>query len=303
MSTNFIDIADHSSTALRDILQLAHKMKSGVISPPSLLGKTIAMIFEKSSTRTRISFEVGIKQLGGTPLVLTSSDMQLSRGETIKDTAKVLSRYVDAVMIRARSHETILQLKENVEIPVINGLTNLSHPCQIMADIMTIEEEFDCIDGLTIAWFGDSNNVLKSWIDAAVKFPFSLRIASPEEYRPDKELIKKALDLGARISLYENSLDAASEADVLVTDVWISMGDEEGTRLQDLKPYQVNKKVLECADNRAIFLHCLPAVRGNEVTSEVIDGSRSRVFDEAENRLHAQKAILCHLFDDKVIQA
>ncbi len=301
MSANFIDIADYSSAALRNILLLAHKMKSGVISPAPLLGKTIAMIFEKSSTRTRISFEVGVKQLGGTPLVLTSSDMQLSRGETIGDTAQVLSRYVDAVMIRALSHETVLQLTENADIPVINGLTNLSHPCQIMADIMTIEEEFDSIDGLIIAWFGDSNNVLKSWIDAAVTFPFSLRIASPKGYRPDKLVIDKALDLGAQISFYEDSLEAAANANVLVTDVWISMGDEAGTRLQDLRPYQVNKEVLECADDKAIFLHCLPAVRGNEVTAEVIDGSRSRVFDEAENRLHAQKAILCYLFGDTIL--
>ena len=301
MSMNFIDIADHSTAVLRNILLLAHQMKSGAISPTRLLGKTIAMIFEKSSTRTRISFEVGIKQLGGTPLVLTSSDMQLSRGETISDTAKVLSRYVDAVMIRAVSHDTLIQLTENSEIPVINGLTNLSHPCQIMSDIMTIEEEFNCIDGLTIAWFGDSNNVLKSWIDAAVKFPFLLRIASPKGYRPDKAIIKKALDLGAQISLHDNSLEAANKADVLITDVWVSMGDEEGTRLQDLKPYQVNKEVLECADDRAIFLHCLPAVRGNEVTAEVIDSSRSRVFEEAENRLHAQKAILCHLFGEGII--
>ncbi len=301
MSANFIDIADYSSTALRDILVLAHKMKSGVISPTPLLGKTTAMIFEKSSTRTRISFEVGIKQLGGTPLVLTSSDMQLSRGETIGDTAKVLSRYVDAVMIRALSHETVLQLAENAEIPVINGLTNLSHPCQIMTDIMTIEEEFDSINGLTIAWFGDSNNVLKSWIDAAIKFPFSLRIASPKGYRPDKALIDKALDLGAQIKFYEDCMEAATKAHVLVTDVWISMGDEEGTRLQDFKPFQVNKAVLECADEKAIFLHCLPAVRGNEVTADVIDGPRSRVFDEAENRLHTQKAILCYLLGDNII--
>ena len=303
MSANFIDIADHSYTALRDILILAHKMKSGVIYPTPLTGKTIAMIFEKSSTRTRISFEVGIRQLGGTPIVLTSADMQLSRGETIGDTAKVLSRYVDAVMIRAQSHKTVLQLTENVEIPVINGLTNVSHPCQIMADIMTIEETFDSIEGLTIAWFGDSNNVLKSWIDAAVKFPFSLRIASPKRYRPEKALIDKALDLGAQISFYEDSLEAANTANVLVTDVWISMGDDEGTRLRDLKPYQVNKEVLGRADERAIFLHCLPAVRGNEVTSEVIDGSQSRVFDEAENRLHAQKAILCFLFAKNIMQA
>ena len=301
MSANFIDIADYSSAALRDILLLAHKMKSGVISSTPLLGKTIAMIFEKSSTRTRISFEVGIKQLGGTPLVLTSSDMQLSRGETIGDTAQVLSRYVDAVIIRTLFHETVLQLTENADIPVINGLTNLSHPCQIMADIMTIEEEFDSINGLIIAWFGDPNNVLKSWIDAAVKFPFSLRIASPKGYRPDKSVIDKALDLGAQISFYEDSLEAAANANVLVTDVWISMGDEAGTRLQDLKPYQVNKEVLERADDKAIFLHCLPAVRGNEVTAEVIDGSRSRVFDEAENRLHAQKAILCYLFGDTIL--
>ena len=298
MSANFIDIADYSSKELEDILSLAHQMKSGSVSPKPLQGKTIAMIFEKSSTRTRISFEVGIKQLGGTPLVLASNDMQLSRGETIADTAKVLSRYVDAVMIRALSHDTVKELTEYADIPVINGLTNLSHPCQIMADIMTIEENFDSINGLSIAWFGDSNNVLKSWIDASVKFPFNLRIACPDSYQPNKAFMERMIELGAQISLFKSSQEAAIAADVLITDVWVSMGDDEGTRSTDLKPFQVNNDLLKSANDGAIFLHCLPAIRGNEVTAEVIDGIQSRVFDEAENRLHVQKAILCHLFGE-----
>ena len=297
MSANFIDIADYNSRDLNKVLMLAHQMKSGLISPTPLFDKTVAMIFEKSSTRTRISFEVGVKQLGGTPLFLNSGDMQLSRGEPIADTAKVMSRYVDAIMIRALSHQTILDFSENAKIPIINGLSNLSHPCQIMADIMTIEENFNSIEGLTISWFGDSNNVLKSWIDAAMKFKFYLRIASPKGYRPDKHLVQKAIDVGANIELFENSRKAAQDANVLVTDVWVSMGDQEGTRLRDLRAYQVYKELFELAHPDAIFLHCLPAVRGNEVTAEVIDGPQSKIIDQAENRLHVQKAIMCHLFE------
>ncbi len=297
MSANFIDIADHDSKDLKKVLLLAHQMKSRLISPTPLLGKTVAMIFEKSSTRTRISFEVGIKQLGGTPIALNSSDMQLSRGETIADTAKVMSRYVDAVIIRALFHQTILDFSKNADIPVINGLSNLSHPCQIMSDIMTIEENFDSVEELTISWFGDSNNVLKSWIDAALKFKFYLRIASPKGYQPEKNLLKKAINNGAKIELFEDSRKAAVDANVLITDVWVSMGDHEGSRLNDLRDYQVNEDLLKLADTDAIFLHCLPAVRGNEVTKEVIDGPQSKIIDEAENRLHVQKAILCHLFE------
>ncbi|MBT5575026.1 ornithine carbamoyltransferase [Alphaproteobacteria bacterium] len=296
MSANFIDIVDFEPSELSEILSLAHKMKAGHLAPTPLQGKSVAMIFEKHSTRTRISFEVGITQLGGSAIVLSSNDMQFSRGESIADTAKVLSRYVDAVMIRSLSHDTVLELAQYGDIPVINGLTNLSHPCQIMADLMTIEERFQRLNGLTISWFGDSNNVLKSWVDAAIKFPFALRIASPKAYQPDLELINKARDLGAQIDVYEGSREAAIGANVLVTDVWISMGDNEGTRMQDLKPYQVNEELLSLADDKAIFLHCLPAIRGDEVTAGVIDGPQSAVFDEAENRLHAQKAILCHLF-------
>lgn len=297
MSVNFIDIADYNTKDLKKVLLLAHQMKSGLVSPTPLLEKTVAMIFEKSSTRTRISFEVAIKQLGGTPLILNSGDMQLSRGEPIADTARVMSRYVDAIMIRALSHQTILDFSENAGIPIINGLSNLSHPCQIMADIMTIEENFNSIEGLTISWFGDSNNVLKSWIDAAMKFRFYLRIASPKRYQPDKHLVQEAIDFGAKIELFEDSRLAAQDANVLVTDVWVSMGDQEGTRLRDLRAYQVHKELFELARTDAIFLHCLPAIRGNEVTAEVIDGPQSKIIDQAENRLHVQKAIMCHLFE------
>ena len=295
MSANFIDIADYSSAALRDILLLAHKMKSGAISPTPLLGKTIAMIFEKSSTRTRISFEVGIKQLGGTPLVLNSSDMQLSRGETIGDTAQVLSRYVDAVMIRALSHETVLQLTENADIPVINGLTNLSHPCQIMADIMTFEEKKGSIKGKKVVWFGDSNNVFNSFLQAAEKFNFSLIFSGPKELDPPKNLIKNAKNLKIDFKIDRDPISAIKDADVVATDTWVSMHDnpeEKQNRHNQLKAFQVNEELMSKANHEALFMHCLPAHRNEEATSGVLDGKNSVIFDEAENRLHVQKAIM-----------
>jgi ornithine carbamoyltransferase len=295
---HFLDLSDFDVERLTSVLDMAAAMKSGAVAPKPLVGKTVGMIFEKPSTRTRVSFEVGITQLGGTPLMLSSSDLQIGRGEEISDTAKVLSRYLDAIMIRALSHKTLAELAENCSIPVINGLTDLSHPCQLMADMQTIRERLGPLENQIVAWFGDGNNVANSWIEAAALFGFELRLAGPEAYHSPPELIAWARKKGANILLMENSEEAARDATVLVTDVWISMGDAKGTRVADLQPYQVNQKLMGLAAPDAIFMHCLPAIRGMEVTTEVIDGQQSAVFDEAENRLHAQKAILAHIFDE-----
>ena len=295
---HFLDLSDFDAERLTSILDMAAAMKSGAVAPKPLAGKTVGMIFEKPSTRTRVSFEVGITQLGGTPLMLSSSDLQIGRGEEISDTAKVLSRYLDAIMIRALSHKTLAELAENCSIPVINGLTDLSHPCQLMADMQTMRERLGPLENQIVAWFGDGNNVANSWIEAAALFGFELRLAGPEAYHSPAELIAGARKKGANILLMEDSGEAARDATVLVTDVWVSMGDAEGTRVADLQPYQVNQKLMSLAAPDAIFMHCLPAIRGMEVTTEVIDGRQSAVFDEAENRLHAQKAILAHIFDE-----
>ena len=295
---HFLDLSDFDAERLTSILDMAAAMKSGAVAPKPLVGKTVGMIFEKPSTRTRVSFEVGITQLGGTPLMLSSSDLQIGRGEEISDTAKVLSRYLDAIMIRALSHKTLAELAENCSIPVINGLTDLSHPCQLMADMQTMRERLGPLENQIVSWFGDGNNVANSWIEAAALFGFELRLAGPEAYHSPAELIARARKKGANILLTEDSAEAARDATVLVTDVWISMGDAEGTRVADLQPYQVNQKLMSLAAPDAIFMHCLPAIRGMEVTTEVIDGRQSAVFDEAENRLHAQKAILAHIFDE-----
>lgn len=257
-----------------------------------LAGKSIGMIFEKPSTRTRVSFEVGIRQLGGTPVMLAAQDLQLGRGETVADTARVLSRYLDGVMIRALSHDTVAEFAAEGSIPVINGLTNLSHPCQIMADLQTIQAHLGALEHQIVAWFGDGNNVANSWIEAAALFGFELRIAGPEAYRPPAHLVAWARAEGANISFVDKAEIAAKDATVLVTDVWISMGDDEGNRLQDMAPFQVTETLMSLAAPDAIFMHCLPALRGQEVSAEVIDGAQSVVFDEAENRLHAQKAVL-----------
>ncbi|MBT5481198.1 MAG: ornithine carbamoyltransferase [Alphaproteobacteria bacterium] len=294
---HFLELRDFDAERLTAILDMAAALKSGADAPKPLAGKTVGMIFEKPSTRTRVSFEVGITQLGGTALMLSSSDLQIGRGEEISDTAKVLSRYLDAIMIRALSHKTLTELAENATIPVINGLTDLSHPCQLMADMQTIRERLGPLENQIVTWFGDGNNVANSWIEAAALFGFELRLAGPEAYRSPAELIAWARKKGANILLMEDSEEAARNATVLVTDVWISMGDEEGTRVADLHPYQVNQNLMSRAAPDAIFMHCLPAIRGMEVTADVIDGPQSAVFDEAENRLHAQKAILAFLFD------
>jgi len=295
---HFLDLRDFDRDRLSAMLDTAARMKAGADKSTPLAGKFIGMIFEKPSTRTRVSFEVGIRQLGGTPIMLAAHDLQLGRGETISDTAKVLSRYLDAVMIRALRHEMVAEFAAEGSIPVINGLTNLSHPCQIMADLQTIQAHLGPLENQIVAWFGDGNNVANSWIEAAALSGFELRIAGPEAYRPPAHLVAWARAQGADISFLDSAEIAAKDATVLVTDVWISMGDDAGSRLQDLAPFQVTHELMSIAAPDAIFMHCLPALRGQEVTAEVIDGKQSVVFDEAENRLHAQKAILAHIFDD-----
>ena len=295
---HFIDLKDFDSDRLQAMLETAAQMKSGTDKSQPLAGKYVGMIFEKPSTRTRVSFEVGISQLGGTPVVLAASDLQLGRGESVADTARVLSRYLDAVMIRALRHETVTELTEYADIPVINGLTNLSHPCQIMADLQTILERLGSLTGKKICWLGDGNNVANSWIEAAALFGFELWLAGPEAYRPPAALLAWARAKGANITLTEDPLAAATDASVIVTDVWVSMGDEQGSRERDMQPFKATAKLMETAQPDAIFLHCLPAIRGQEVEAEVIDGPQSAVFDEAENRLHAQKAIMAHIISE-----
>ena len=293
---HFLDIRDFDTVTLQAMLDDAAAMKAalkgGVETAKLLSGKSVAMIFEKPSTRTRVSFEVGISQLGGTPLMLSAQDLQIGRGESIEDTARVLSRYVDAITIRCFSHDTLLTLAEHATVPVINALTARSHPCQIMADLQTMIERHGALEGQVVTWIGDGNNVAASWIEAAARFGFQLRIACPEGYAPPAELLAWARAEGADLVLYDSAMEAAVGSQTLVTDVWISMGDEEGTRREDFGSFQVNQELLEAAAGDAIVLHCLPAWRGMEITAEVIDGPQSAVFDEAENRLHAQKAVL-----------
>ena len=293
---HFLEIMDHDTATLRRMLELGARAKRGEITGRPLAGKTVALIFEKPSTRTRVSFEVGIRQLGGEVVVLSSKDMQLGRGETPKDTARVLSRYVDAVMMRTDDVRKIREMAEYATIPVINGLTDVSHPCQIMADVMTFEEHRGPIAGQVIAWTGDGNNVAQSFIQAAARFGFTLRIATPPELAPPAALIDWARSEGARIELTTDPAEAVRGARCVVTDTWVSMSDEkEGPAPQRhnlLAPYQLNAALLARAAPDAIVMHCLPAHRGEEITDEVMDGPQSVVFDEAENRLHAQKGVL-----------
>ena len=300
---HFIDLKNFSADTLQMILDHAQAMKqaqrAGAGHEQPLAGKTVAMIFEKPSTRTRVSFEVGIVQLGGTPLVLSAQDLQLGRGETIEDTARVLSRYVDAIMIRCFDHDMALSLAEHATVPVINALTNRSHPCQLMADLQTMIEYHGPLAGQTVAWLGDGNNVASSWVEAAALFGFQLRMACPHGYAPPAELLAWARAKGGNIILTEDVAEAVDQVQSVVTDVWVSMGQEGGSQQQDLAAYQVNEEVMKQAAGDAIFMHCLPAKRGLEVSAAVIDGPQSAVFDEAENRLHAQKAILAWCFAGK----
>jgi len=291
---HFLDIKDFDTATLRQMLDVASGFKraGGVTSRP-LAGKTLALIFEKPSTRTRVSFEVGMRQLGGEVIVLSGKDMQLGRGETVADTARVMSRYVDAIMLRTDQESKLHELAEYATVPVINGLTDKSHPCQLMADVMTFEEHRGPIKGQIVAWTGDGNNVARSWIEAAVRFDFVLRLATPETLRPPPDLIAWARAQGAKVEVLDDPVAAVAGARCVVTDTWVSMSDDPNENRHNLlAPYQVNPALMAKAAPDAIFMHCLPAHRGEEVVDEVIDGPQSVVFDEAENRLHAQKGVL-----------
>jgi ornithine carbamoyltransferase len=295
---HFLDLDDFDTATLRSILERGNALKKGGRTGKPLAGKTLAMIFEKPSTRTRVSFEVGMRQLGGDVVMLSSKEMQLGRGETVADTAKVLSRFVDVIMLRTDSEEKLLELAEHATVPVINGLTDRSHPCQIMADLMTFEEHRGPIAGKVVAWSGDGNNVAASWIHAAVRFGFELRLACPEGLKPPPGLIAWATGQGGKVSVTGDPQAAVAGADCVVTDTWVSMNQEDGeTRHNLLAPYRVDRRLMANAKSDAIFMHCLPAHRGDEVTAEVIDGPNSVVWDEAENRLHAQKGILTWCLD------
>ncbi len=296
---HFLDIEAIAAEDLRAIIDAAHALKRAgkrapaELCPDGIEDAVLAMIFEKPSTRTRVSFDVAMRQLGGQTIVLNHTDLQLGRGESVSDTSRVLSRYVDAIMLRANSHQSLVELAENATIPVINGLTDVSHPCQVMADIMTFEESHGAVTGAKIAWVGDGNNVAVSWAQAAARFGFKLAIACPGQMRPDSAVIAAARDAGADIVVTDDPGEAVEHSDCIVTDTWVSMGQkDEGYRRQVLGPYVVDNDLMKRARKDAVFMHCLPAYRGHEVSADVIDGPQSVVFDEAENRLHAQKAIL-----------
>jgi len=299
MPRHFLNINDISPSDLRVIIDAAHALKKAgkrppkELQPPGIADAVLAMIFEKPSTRTRVSFDVAMRQLGGQTIVLNHGDLQLGRGESVADTARVLSRYVDAIMLRANSHSSLVEFAEYATIPIINGLTDVSHPCQVMADIMTFEESHQNISGSKLGWVGDGTNVARSWMHAAAAFDFKISIACPGQLRPDKTLVNDAIDAGAAVEISDDPAAAVQGADCVVTDTWVSMGQtDEGYRKQLLGPYAVDQKLMQKAAKGAVFMHCLPAYRGHEVSAEVIDGPQSVVLDEAENRLHAQKAIL-----------
>ncbi|CAN5428722.1 ornithine carbamoyltransferase [soil metagenome] len=298
---HFLDLCDFSKPALRGLLDDARGMKAARMGAPKgqrepgepLKGRILAMIFQQPSTRTRVSFEVAMRQLGGDVLMISASDMQIGRGETIADTARVLSRYVDAIIIRAKSHDHLTELAEHATVPVINGLTDRSHPCQILADIQTLEEHRGPMTDQAIAWVGDGNNVATSWIHAAAILGGDMRFGCPPELSPDKTALAWAREKGARITVTPSAEEAVADATCVIADVWVSMHDKESSARHNLlMPYQVNETLMKHARPDALFMHCLPAHRGEEVTAEVMDGPQSVVFDEAENRLHVQKSIL-----------
>ena len=309
MTKNFLSLADLNRNDLRAILDDAHAMKKARIGLPkgeadpkaSLPGHTLALIFEKSSTRTRFSFDMAMRQLGGSSITVNSGDMQLGRGESVADTARVMSRFVDGIMLRANSHETMTELAKYSDVPIINGLTDYNHPCQIMADLMTLEERSDkALSEMTLAWIGDGNNVLVSFVNAAAELGYHLRISSPPGYRVDDATLNAARVRGAKIEIGLSRDEAAKDADALITDCWVSMGDtDKEERLAAFPPFQIDEDLLATAAPGAVFLHCLPAYRGQEVTEGVIEGPQSAVWDEAENRLHAQKAIIKWCFGVK----
>ncbi len=303
---HFLDIDALDEANLRHILERSAALKTARMGLPKgvpdegrpLDGRLLAMVFEKPSTRTRVSFEVAIRQLGGTALMLSSRDTQLGRGETVADTARVLSRYVDAIMIRTTAHDKLLEMAEYASVPVINGLTDNTHPCQVMADVLTVEEHRGPIAGKVMTWCGDGNNMAVSWVHAAAKLGFELRLACPDQLAPPAHVLEWARELGAKVSLTDDVEVAVAGADGVIADTWVSMGDDQAeTRHNLLKPYQVNERLMSLAKPDALFLHCLPAHRGEEVTDAVIDGPHSVVWDEAENRVHAQKGVLAWCLD------
>ena len=300
---HFLDIHKTDAADLRGMIDSARAMKDARAGRPKgapdddqpLKGRMVALIFEKPSTRTRVSFDVGVRQMGGETMVLSGSDMQLGHGESIADTARVLSRYVDLIMIRTFEESTLLEMAEHATVPVINGLTNRTHPCQIMADVLTFEEHRGPIAGKRVVWTGDGNNVCASFLNAAGRFGFDMTFSGPEQLDPEEAFIDLARREGAKVTIERNAEKAVAGADLIVADTWVSMHDAQSTRERRhnlLRPYQVNEALMAKAGPQAIFMHCLPAHRGEEVTSAVMDGPQSVVFDEAENRLHAQKAIL-----------
>ena len=294
---NFVDLAEHDGAHLRHLLELTRRVKAGAVPGRPLEGRTLAMIFRKSSTRTRVSTEVGMAQLGGHAIMISDRDSQMGRGESVRDTARVLSRYVDAILIRTFGHDEVVELAREASVPVVNGLDDLLHPCQVMADLFTAMEEFaDDLAGLRVAWIGDGNNVANSWLNAASRLGVSLRLACPPGYGPDPALLARAR-AAADVEMVDSPEEAAVGALVVTTDVWASMGQEseQAAREKAFAGYRVDGRVMARAHPSGIFLHCLPAHRGEEVTAPVIDGERSRVYREAENRLHVIKAILLDL--------
>lgn len=300
MKKDFISITDLSAEEYEDILTLAARLKRqryAGVPHPLLAGKTLAMLFEKASTRTRMSFDVGMYDLGGYALYLNARDTQLGRGETVADTARVMSRYVHGAIMRTYKHETITEFAKYASIPVINALSDKEHPCQIMADSLTLKEKFGDLNGLKIAWIGDGNNVCNSLIMSSVQTGMEIAVGTPKGYEPDPEAVRFARENGGKVTIYDDPVKAVTDAHAIYTDTWISMGEEEikETKLKDFVGYQLDTALLRKAASDALVLHCLPAHRGEEITDEVIDSMQSGVWDQAENRLHAQKAILVRL--------
>ena len=299
---HFLDLDQVDASTLRGMIEQAKDFKRGDgLAERPLDGKVLALIFEKPSTRTRVSFEAGMKRLGGEVVVLNGADLQLGRGESVADTARVLSRYVDCIMIRTFAETTLIELAENATVPVINGLTDRTHPCQLMADVMAFEEHRGPIKDRVIAWSGDGNNMAASWIHAAVRFGFELRLACPKELPPNGQVLGWAKAEGGKVVVTHDVREGVEGADCVVTDTWVSMGDDVGDserRAKLLYPYQVSREVMAQASPEAVFLHCLPAYRGKEVSAEVMDGPQSAVWDEAENRLHVQKGILAWCLEE-----
>ncbi len=298
---DFISIADIDRTSMTELFDLATELKRDRTGSNDLAGKTVGLLFHKPSLRTRVSFEVGVSELGGHPMYITDAEVKMGQRESTYDIGKVLSRYVHGIMIRTFAHSNCTELAEAADVPVINGLTDLAHPCQVMGDILTCRERGKNLDSMVVAFVGDGNNVANSWVNAAGNMSFELRISGPSGYEPDEELLQAARAKGARVSLLHDAIEAVTGADVVYTDVWTSMGqeNEKAERDAQFRPFQVNDELLSHASDDAIVLHCLPAHRGEEITDAVMDGPRSAVFDQAENRLHIQKAIMVELMGSR----